>query len=100
MDIEEFKKKSIGNQIRNLREDMGMTLKQFSEDLGSFHSTVQNIEKGRNYPSFKLVENLYYVYGLSVSDMLETAYAEITEEQETLASEEAIERSERNTNDQ
>ena len=43
--------KIVGNRIRTIRRNLGFTMEQFGNELGTTKAVVNNWEKGRNLPN-------------------------------------------------
>lgn len=49
----------IGNKIRDVRKELGLTQTEFAKKIGSTRSTVSDLEKGINKGgNFKLINNI------------------------------------------
>lgn len=43
--------KIVGNRIKTIRRNLGLTMEQFGSELGTTKAVVNNWEKGRNLPN-------------------------------------------------
>lgn len=43
--------KIVGNRIKTIRRNLGLTMEQFGNELGTTKAVVNNWEKGRNLPN-------------------------------------------------
>jgi transcriptional regulator with XRE-family HTH domain len=66
--VDELKEK-FGKRLRLIRRQMDLTQEQLAERVGLSVEFISNIERGINSPSFKTLENLERVLGISVSEM-------------------------------
>lgn len=57
---------SLGSEIRRLREDKGLTLRDVEDATGISQSTLRNIEADRKVPSYLKVDALAAVLGTEV----------------------------------
>lgn len=60
----------IGERIRKLRKEKGLTLKQLSEQACISLSFLSDIENGRSQPSLERVRSLAAVFGIPVSFLM------------------------------
>ncbi|SRR6266404_974295 len=61
---------TLGERIRQLREEKDLSLREFAEKLGLSAAFVSDIELGRRYPSKKVLADIARVLGTSVEDLL------------------------------
>ena len=43
--------KIVGNRIKTIRRNLGLTMEQFGNELGTTKAVINNWEKGRNLPN-------------------------------------------------
>lgn len=60
----------LGETIRRLREEKGMTQKKFSQRIGIANSTVNLYETGERYPSLTTLVSISRVLGVSTDYLL------------------------------
>lgn len=58
----------IGEKLKHLREQLGLSMRDVSERIGIDHSYVGKIEKGK-IPSLDKLKKLCSLYGVSVSSL-------------------------------
>ncbi len=58
----------IGKRLRELRKSLGLTQKQFASRVPGKvdHTYIGKIERGRQYPSLKLLEKIGKTYNVSL----------------------------------
>lgn len=61
---------SISDNLRQLRQEKGMTQSQAAEELGVTRQTVSSYESGRTRPDFDTLMRLAEIYGVSFEDVL------------------------------
>jgi len=59
-------------ELRRLRADQGMSLKELADKAGSTKSYVGQVERGLRNPSFGIVENMANALGAKVYIQLES----------------------------
>lgn len=64
-----YKTKSFGEQIRQLREESGLTLKFVSEKLNIDISLLAKIERNERNPTKQLIEDVALFFDLSAHDL-------------------------------
>lgn len=62
---------NIGDRIKLLRNELGITQKEFGERIGISANYVSELEYGKTKPSFLVLLAIEYRYGVSM-DWLET----------------------------
>jgi len=60
---------SFGFHMRRLRKQKGMTQYDLADALGVKQSTINNLEKGRNNPSWELAQKVAALFGVTLNDM-------------------------------
>ncbi len=60
---------SLGKQIRDLRMERGLTLKELSERIGVHFTTVSSWERGRSMPGYDLMPRLSTALGIVPGDL-------------------------------
>jgi transcriptional regulator with XRE-family HTH domain len=69
----------FGGYIKRLREDRGLTLRQVEKKVKISNAYLSQVERGmRAIPTFKILEKLADVYGVSISDLTKRAEQEIS----------------------
>ncbi len=63
--------KYIGENIRIVRQRMGLTLAELSKKIGIQESPLGRIERGLNAPSAKVLQNLSIVLGITIDVLFE-----------------------------
>ena len=61
----------IGTKLRACRKDFGFTLKQLSRTTGLSISFLSELERNKVSPSLRTLAKICFVYGISLSKMLE-----------------------------
>ena len=61
----------VGDQIRQLRKELGITQKEFGERIGISANYVSDLEYGKTKPSLLVLLAIEYRFGVSI-DWLET----------------------------
>lgn len=64
----------MGNQIKELREKLGMTQTELAEKVGVSKSVVSAYEKGIRKPSHKVLELIADTFGVSILSFYEKGY--------------------------
>lgn len=64
-------KKQVGQRIKDIRLEKGMTAKEFGSLLGANDSNVISWEKGRNLPNKERLKNIADLAGMTVQKLLE-----------------------------
>lgn len=67
----------IGRVIRRERQDRQLTIKELGDKAGLSEIYVGEIERGRKYPSSKVLESLARALDLDIADLLELMAEEI-----------------------
>lgn len=75
---------SIGENIKRLRCESGMSQEQLGEKLGKTRSDVSYYESGTIIPRMGVIEDLASIFGVSKSEIIEpyTSYAVVSLENE------------------
>ena len=60
----------FGNNLRRIRKEKGLTLKQLAEKLGIKHQSVEKWEKGLTSPKGKTLNMLLEVLNVTANDLL------------------------------
>ena len=58
---------AIGKQLRDIREDRGLSLRQAGKELGVTHQTIDNCEKGKRLPQLTLLIAAIAKWNVSLS---------------------------------
>lgn len=66
---------SIGNRIKEIRTEIGISQKLFGEGIGIADSYVSEIESGKKVPSLTILLAIAFKYGVSI-DWLESGKGE------------------------
>jgi len=62
--------KTLGQRIRELREEKDMSLREFARKLGELSPPfVSDVELGRRFPSEKVLEKMAHVLGVTVEEL-------------------------------
>ena len=61
--------KTLGNRIRELREQLGISLREFAKRLGATPAHVSDIELGRRNPSDELLQKMSSMLGESAEEL-------------------------------
>ena len=67
----------MGRVIRRERQDRQLTIKELGDKAGLSEIYVGEIERGRKYPSSKVLESLARALDLDIADLLELMAEEI-----------------------
>lgn len=80
------KKMDIKKHIKKLMDERGWTPYQLSKESGLSHSTITNIFKRNNAPSFPTLETICKAFGITLSQFFSEGNGldELTPEQRTL----------------
>lgn len=74
---------SLGDRIREIRNDQGLNQSELAERVGTSQSTISQLEKGSRNPSYKTLRQVAEALGVSVSYLVEEEdVAELTDEEE------------------
>lgn len=74
---------SLGDRIREMREDQGLNQSELAERVGTSQSTISQLEKGKRNPSYRTLQSVADALGVSVSYLLgEEELEELSEEEE------------------
>ena len=76
--------KKMGQVIRYLRSDRGLTQEQFSDQCGIDQHYLSNIERGQRNASVDIIERIASFFGMSLSQFFESV--ESVEEPTSIAS--------------
>ena len=58
---------SIGDRIRNLRKNNGMSQRKLADLMELNHSSICKMENGKSYPSRKNAEKLAHIFAVDLS---------------------------------
>ena len=61
---------TIGERIKKIRLEKGMTQKEVAEKCGLFDSTIRKYESGRQNPKIETVEKIANALGVETSELL------------------------------
>lgn len=67
-------KEALGNRLRGLRLDAGLTLTELAEKSGVSYRTIIDIEKAGTRPSVEVIRLLCVVLEYSLSDFFKFKY--------------------------
>lgn len=70
----------LGNKIKELRLDMGLTLKDFAEKIGSSASYVSEVERGVKNPGSEFLLALKRSFLISIDSLLDNSVPLVREE--------------------
>ena len=62
---------SIGDRIRNLRKNNGMSQRKLADLMELNHSAICKMENGKRYPSRKNAEKLAHIFAVDLSTFYE-----------------------------
>lgn len=71
-------KKPIGQRLRFMRLQMGVSQRQFAHALGTAPNHICQIERGRCVPGAKLLRGMREQFGIDINWLLSGAPADIT----------------------
>lgn len=60
----------IGNRLRKIRKDKGLTLKEVSKEIGISLPFLSDVERGDANPSINTLEKLAAFYEMQVAELL------------------------------
>lgn len=63
---------SIGERIRNLRKNNGMSQRKLADLMELNHSAICKMENGKSYPSRKNAEKLAHIFAVDLSTFYES----------------------------
>lgn len=61
--------KTLGERIRELREALDLSLREFAKKLGVSAAFVSDIELGRRHPSAKVLADMARIFKTTVEDL-------------------------------
>ncbi|HFI0682456.1 TPA: helix-turn-helix domain-containing protein [Streptococcus suis] len=61
---------SVGEKIKQLRKEKGLTMVELGELIGAPQSAISNWEKGDNLPNVGRLKKLADIFGISVEELL------------------------------
>jgi transcriptional regulator with XRE-family HTH domain len=61
---------SIGENMRQAREECGYSLKQVEERTGINNGNLSRYERNLNFPSIECCIKLAYVYGITIDELI------------------------------
>ena len=61
---------TVGERIKKIRLEKGLTQKQLAEKCGLFDSTIRKYESGRQNPKIETVEKIANALGVETSELL------------------------------
>ena len=62
----------IGQKIKQLRRNIGLTQEQLAEKIGIDNKLLSRIETGRCFPSLKITNELTKIFRFNFLDLMET----------------------------
>ena len=68
---------SIGEQIRKLRENAKMPLRQLASILEIDQSTLSKIERGERKANTQIIEQIAHIFSMNIEDLLVNFYSDI-----------------------
>ena len=71
--INTFNARKAGQKIRNLRQDAGMSAKQFAETIGSTEASICAYERGSRIPADRIKVLIANYFEMSVQEIFFTA---------------------------
>lgn len=74
-------RKTVGERIREVREEKGLSVYMLSEMAGINSASIYNYEKGSNYPSLEIAARICRVLDISL-DWLALAFFDDEEDSE------------------
>lgn len=75
---------SLGDRIREIREDQGLKQSDLAGRVGTSQSTISQLEKGKQNPSYRTLQKIADALDVSVGYLLgEEELEELSEEEET-----------------
>ena len=63
---------NIGDTMRNIRKQKGMTLQQLADILGCSQQNISQYESGKRTPKLKTVQKIADALNVNVNDLLES----------------------------
>lgn len=69
-------KKLLGENIRRIRKQKGLTQDVFSEKIGIEPSSLSNIENGKSFPSTQTIINIQQKFSVQPNDIFDIDYLE------------------------
>lgn len=61
----------IGVRIRELREEQGISQQVLADSIGVKQTTISEIERGNNKPSWKNLQKLAQFFGVPLSQLID-----------------------------
>lgn len=74
----------MGNRIRELRKNNGLTMKQLGQQIGLAESTISQYETGKRSPDNETLLKLGEIFGVTVGYILGSEEEETTPGEQTL----------------
>ena len=63
--------KTFGTNLKKLREELGLTQKEFGQRLGFDARTISNWEKSRNLPSLIIIKRINTIYKADYEELFD-----------------------------
>ena len=70
--------KKLGNKIRELRKNMGLTMQQLADLVGVNYTTIYRVETGKVSPSVVLLSDIAHQLGYSITGLLKEERGQLT----------------------
>lgn len=75
---------NIGNRIKKLRMDHGLSQEELGEKLHVTRQTVSNWENNKNYPELSILVNLAELFDITVDEILNEEHEDVCESNEKM----------------
>ncbi len=62
---------ALGNRIRSLREQAGLTQSQLAVELDRSIDGLSLIERGKNWPSLETIDRIAHVFNIPATDLFD-----------------------------
>lgn len=63
--------KTFVDNLKNIREQLGLTQKEFAEKLGFNFRSVSNWETGKCYPSLVTIQKIHKLFKVDYEDLFD-----------------------------
>ncbi len=63
--------KTFGDNLKNIRNELGLTQKQFGDKIGFDSRTICNWEKSRNTPSIYIVKRICKIFNIDLYNLFD-----------------------------
>ena len=61
--------KTIGENLKIIRKELGLTQKEFAQKLGYGFQNISNWEKNRNIPTVHTLKKIHEIFGVEYDEL-------------------------------